>query len=694
MKQYNIDQLRNIGIVAHGDAGKTSLAEAMLYTAGASDRLGKVGDVSSVMDFDPDEIQKGISINASLAFCEWKNHKINIIDTPGYVNFLADTQGCIRVMDAVVIVISADEGVQIITEKVWKWAEENNLPRLIFINKMDHERANFQKVIDDIERIFKKKPVRLQVPIGEGESCKGVVDLLKMKGHTFAADNSGKATEGDVPSDLKDEAELYREELIESAAETIDELTEKYLDEGSLTDDEIKRGLKEGINNSKLFPVLCGSALNNRGVSSLLDIITGYFPSPNSKPSIKGKDGSGKESVRKNSPDEPLSALVFKTIADPYAGQLTLFRVYSGALKSDSSYYNSTKQSKEKFGSLFCVQGKKQTAVSTISAGDFGAIAKLKNTNTGDTFSDEKNSIVFDPIEFPHPVLSLAIVPKNKQDEEKLSSSLHRLAVEDPTLQINRDSQTNELLISGMGQQHLEVIITRLQRKFGVEVTAKTPKVPYKETIRKTTKIQGKYKKQSGGRGQYGDTWLELKPLARGEGFKFIDKIVGGAIPKQYISSVEKGIVEAMAGGVMTGNIIVDVQVTLYDGSFHDVDSSDMAFKIAASMGFKKGVAECNPVLLEPIMNMAIVVPGDMMGDVIGDVNARRGKVMGVEPSGDSQTIKAHVPMAEVLKYAPDLRALTGGRGTFSMEFSNYEEVPSHLTEKIIAQHNKEKEKE
>ena len=692
MKQYNIDHLRNIGIVAHGDAGKTSLAEAMLYTAGASGRLGKVGDVSSVMDFDPDEIKRGITINTSLAFCEWNNHKINIVDTPGYVNFIAETQGSMRVIDAAIVVIAADEGVQVITEKVWKWAEEKTLPRVIFVNKMDHERSNFTKVVDDTENIFKKKPIKFQIPIGIGSNFKGVVDLVKMKSYSFASDQNGKSTEGDIPSDLKDEVAQYREELVEAAAEAIDGLTEKYLDEGSLTDDEIKRGLKAGINNATVIPLLCGSALNNFGVSSLMDIIVEYLPSPAARPSIKGKDHSQKEVVRQNSSDEPLSALVFKTIADPYAGQLTLFRTYSGALKSDSSVLNSTKKSKEKLGSLFCIQGKKQTAVSSISAGDFGVVAKLKNTVTGDTFTDDKKIIIFEPIKFPQPVLSLAVVPKKKQDEEKLSSSLHRLEVEEPTLQVSRDPQTNELIISGMGQLHLEVIVARLQRKFGVEVETKTPKIPYKETIRGTTKIQGKYKKQSGGRGQYGDTWLELSPLPKGDGFKFINKIVGGAIPRQYIPAVEKGIIEAMSGGVLAGYPLVDVQAILYDGSFHEVDSSEMAFKIAGSMGFKKGVTECNPVLLEPVMSMEITVPGEMMGDVIGDVNQRRGKVLGVDPAGGSQLIKANVPMAEVSKYAPDLRALTGGRGIFTMEFSHYEEVPRQLTDKIIEQSKKEKE--
>ncbi len=543
MKQYNIEQIRNVGIVAHGDAGKTSLAEAILFASGATDRLGKVGDASSVMDFDPDEIKRGITINTSLAFSEWNNHKINIIDTPGYANFIAETQACMRIMDAAIVVIAADDGVQIITEKVWKWADENNLPRIVFVNKMDHDQANLVRVIDDIEKTFKKKPVKFQIPIGTGENFNGLVDLIKMKSYTFSKDQSGKMTEGEIPSDIQEKVNQHREDLIEASAEATDELTEKYLDTGSLTEEEIKKGLKEGINNGKIIPVLCGSATNNCGATSLMDYIVEYLPSPINRPPVKGKDPSHKEIIRQSSPEEPLSALIFKTIADPYAGQLTLFRTYSGILKSDSVVLNSSKQSKEKLGNLFCLQGKKQTLVPSISAGDFGVVAKLKNTGTGDTFSDSKNIIIFDPIKYPHPVISLAIVPKNKQDEEKLSASLQRLMLEDSTLQISRDLQTNELIISGMGQVHLEIIVARLQRKFGVDVEVKTPKVPYQETIRGTTKVQGKYKKQSGGRGQYGDTWLELAPLPQGGGFKFINKIVGGAIPKQYIPSVEKGII-------------------------------------------------------------------------------------------------------------------------------------------------------
>ncbi|MFV1951292.1 MAG: elongation factor G [Nitrospinota bacterium] len=691
MKEYKIGALRNIGIIAHGNAGKTSLAEAILYDAGATDRLGIAGNSSSIMDFDPDEINRGITINSSLAYCEWKNTRINIVDTPGAANFIADTQGCMRVIDGAVVVIDAESGVQIQTEKVWGWADDYGIPRIVFVNKMDHDRANQIQIFDNIKKIFKQEPIRFQLPIGEGNSFKGVVDLFRMKSLIFSGDGNGKFEEGDIPADMKDTVDQHREKLIESVAETDDNLLEKYLDSGELSGEEIRKGLKEGILNGKLVPILYGSAINNQGIQPLLDAIVDYLPSPEDRPPVKGVDSKTKEEVyKKASADEPFSALVFKTIADPYAGKLTIFRLYSGRLSSDSTVYNSTKGVTERIGQIYYIQGRKHTAISSVYAGDLAAVSKLKNTVTGDTFSDEKNPVIFEGIKFPKPVISFAVVPKAKGDEEKVSTSLTRLMEEDPAMKVSRDPQTKELIISGMGAVHLEVIIDRLKRKFGVEVTAKTPKVPYKETIRLSTKVQGKYKKQSGGRGQYGDTWLKIEPLTRDKGFEFVDKIVGGAIPRQYIPAVEKGVLEATQKGILAGYPVVDIKITLYDGSFHDVDSSELAFKIAASLGFKKGMPDCGPVLLEPIMNMEIVVPEENMGDVIGDLNAKRGKILGVTSNGRNQIINARVPMAEVLKYAPDLRSMTGGRGSFSMEFAIYEEVPAHVSEKIIAETKKE----
>ena len=693
MKEYKIENIRNIGIVAHGGAGKTSLSEAILFNSKTINKLGKVLDGSTVTDYEPDEIERKITLSSSIAFCEWKNNKLNIIDTPGYQNFIADTQGCMRVMDVVVVIVSAISGVKLETEKVWGWADEFGIPRIVFVNKMDQERASYVRAFDDIKKIFKHRPVKLNLPIGEEASFMGVIDLLSMKALKFSANANGEYRIENIPEDLKKKSEEHRVELIEAVAESDDKLIEKYLNEGSLSDEEIKKGLRKAVLNGIIVPVICGSAVKNISVQPLMDAITEFLPSPKDIPQIKGKrQGKDEEIMREASESAPLSALAFKTIVDPYAGKLTLFRVYSGTLNSDSVVLNPNREVKEKVGHIFLIMGKKQKAVAKVSAGDIAGVAKLKSTFTGDTLCSEKDPIILKPIEFPNSVISLAIEPKTKADDEKVSIALNRLSEEDPTLKISRDPQTKELLITGMGQVHLEVVIGRLKRKFGVDVVMKTPRVPYKETIKGSSKVQGKYKRQSGGRGQYGDCWLEMEPLTRGNGFVFVDKIVGGAIPKNYIPAIEKGIVEAMEEGIVAGYPVTDVKVTLYDGSYHDVDSSEMAFKIAGSMAFKKGMQESKPILLEPIMNMEIIIPEENMGDVIGDLNSRRGKVTGVVPQSKSQAIKAHVPMAEVLKYAMDLRSMTGGRGVFTMEFFHYEEVPGHLSEKIISEAKARKE--
>jgi elongation factor G len=697
MKEYKIENLRNIGIVAHGGAGKTSLSEALLFNSKAIDRLGKVLEGSTVMDYDPDEIERKISLSSALAFCEWKNHKINIIDTPGYQNFIADTQGCMRIMDGVVVIVSAISGVKLETENVWGWADDFGIPRIVFVNKMDQERASYVRAFDDIKKMFKQRPVKLNLPIGEGESFKGMVDLLSMKSLKFSDNFKGEYTIEDIPDDLKKKADDHRTELIEAVAESDDRLVEKYLNEGSLSDEDMRIGLRKAVLKGIIVPVICGSALKNISVQPLLDAIVSFLPSPKDIPVVKGKrPGSNEEITREVSEIAPFSALVFKTFVDPYAGKLTIFRVYSGILNSDSIAFNSNRDTKERVGHIFFIMGKKQTAVARVTAGDIAGMAKLKNTLTGDTLCSEKEPIIFDPIKFPTPVISLAIEPKTKTDDEKVSQALARLAEEDPTLKISRDPQTKDLLITGMGQVHLEVIVGKLKKKFGVEVEIKTPRVPYKETIKGTANVQGKYKRQSGGRGQYGDCWIEIEPLPRGKGFVFLDKIVGGSIPRQYIPAVEKGIIEAKEEGVVAGYPVTDVKVTLYDGSYHEVDSSEMAFKIAGSMAFKKGLQESKPVLLEPLMNIEVNVPDETIGDVIGDLNSKRGKVTGVVPQSRSQAIRAMIPMAEVLRYAMDLRSMTGGRGVFTMEFSRYEEVPGHLAEKIIheAKSRKEEEKE
>lgn len=694
MKKYNVQDIRNVGLIGHGSSGKTSVAEAILFTSGVSDRLGKVGDTSSMMDYDPDEIKRGHTISASLAFCEWDKHKINILDTPGDNNFIADTPACIRVIDEAIVVIGADDGVQFYTEKVWQWADEQDLLRIVFLNKLDHDRANVAPILENLKKKFKKTPVFLQMPVGNGESFTGVVDLVENKYYSYDKEGNGKGKAGDIPPDMADSIEMSRAELTEAVAEVDDDLIEVYLEKGELTDEEFRKGLINGIQSGQLIPVLCGSGAQNMGIDLLLKAVIDYLPSPDKRNPVTGKalkDGS--EIERKPDSGEPFSSLVFKTIADPYAGKLTLFRVISGSIKADSNVFNASRETSERVGQIFMLQGKKQEPVSEVSAGDIGAVAKLKVTTTNDTLADQANAIIFDDIQFPVPVFSQAILPKTRADEEKISAALHRVTEEDSTLKVERNAQTHELLVSGMGQLHLDVVIDRLKKRFGVEVDAKPPKVPYLETIRGRTKVQGKYKKQTGGRGQFGDTWLEISPVEKGGGFVFEDKIVGGSIPKTYIPAVKKGIKEAMANGVIAHYPMVDVKVKLYDGSYHNVDSSEMAFKIAGSLGFKKGVVDCRPVLLEPIMTMEVIIPSEYVGDIMGDLNSKRGKIQGIDADDDKQTIRVHVPMAEVLNYAADLRSLTSGRGMFVMEFDHYDDIPEHLSKKIIDQANAEYEK-
>lgn len=694
MANFEVGKIRNVAVIAHGGAGKTSLVEAMLFDCGMTDRMGNVQDGTTVTDFEPEEIDRKITITSSLAFCNLDKHRINLMDTPGFINFVEDTRACLRVSDGAVIIVSALSGVKAETEKVWKYACEFEIPRIVFINKMDKETANFERALSELEKSFDTEGVPLQIPIGAGEGFSGVIDIVKMKAYRFSG---GKAEASDIPADMQSEAEQYRKKLIEKIAESDDKLLEKYLEGGELTNDEIVTGIKEGSLTRKFIPVACGSALKNIGISSLMETIILCLPSPAEMAAIspvKGKSPKDQsEVVRKPADNEPLSAYVFKTIADPYAGKLSLFRVYSGTLKADSNVFNSTADAKERIGQIFYLLGKKQVPVQSLGAGEIGVVAKLKGTNTGDTFSDEAKPVVFDKVKFADPIISYAIAPRSKGDEEKVSISLHRVLEEDPTLRFTRDEETKEMIISGMGQVHIEVSLERLKRRFGVEVEMKTPKIPYKETIKASTSVQGRYKKQSGGKGQYGDCHIRVEPLQRGSGFEFVDKIVGGAIPRQYIPAVEKGIIEAMHEGVVAGFQIVDLRVTLFDGSYHTVDSSEMAFKIAGSMAIKKAVTEAKPVLLEPIMKVEVTTPDETLGAVIGDLNSRRGKVQGVEPqAGGNQKILAQVPMSEMLTYANQLHSLTSGRGLYSMEFSHYEEVPAHLAQKIIADRQAAKE--
>ena len=692
MGRYDTAKIRNLGVVAHGGAGKTSLTEAILYATGMIDRLGRVDDGTSTMDFEPEEIKRKISITSALDHCEWKDHSIHIVDTPGYGNFIADTRACMRALDCAVIILSAISGVKAQTEEIWSWANEFEIPRIAFVNKMDRERANFLRAIDDMEKALGARGVAVQMPLGSEETFEGVIDLVRMKAVRYAKDQSGKFAEGDIPAEYLDEANRLREMMVETVAEAYDALTEKYLETGELTEEEILDGLRVGTMRNTFTAVLCGSATQNIGATQLLDAICAYLPSPLDRTKAVGTNPKNGDLVeRAPSESEPFSALVFKTTSDPYTGKITIFRVYSGVLNSDSMVYNSSKETSERIGQIFELEGKKQKPIKQAVAGDIVAVAKLKETVTGDTLCDEAKPVVYEPARQLLPVISYAIEPKTKADEDKIHNALHRMIEEEPTLESHRDTQTKEMIISGMGQVHLEVIVEKMKRKFGVEVLLKTPKVPYLETIRGSAKVQGKYKKQSGGRGQFGDCTIEMSPTSRGEGYVFEDKIVGGVIPRQYIPAVDKGIQEAALEGFLAGYPVVDFKVSLVFGSFHTVDSSEMAFKVAGSMAFKKAMELCKPVLLEPIMNMKVTVPDENMGDVIGDLNSRRGKVVGVEPKANSQIIRAVVPMSEVLAYSNDLKSMTSDRGLFSMEFSHYEEVPSHMAQKVIAGANAEK---
>ncbi len=692
MGTYATEKIRNLGIVAHGGAGKTSLAEAILFNTGMIDRLGRVDDGTATMDFEPEEIKRKISISSAFDHCEWDGHSIHFVDTPGYGDFIGDTRACMRALDCAVIILSAISGVKVQTEEVWGWANEFEIPRIAFVNKMDKERANFLRAIDDMEQHLQARGVAIQMPIGAEDSFEGVIDLISMKACRYAKDGNGGCQEMEIPADQLEEANRLRDHMIEVVADADDALTETYLDAGTLTDEEILDGLRVGTMRNTFTPVLCGSATQNIGVRQLLQAVCRFLPSPLDRTKAVGENPKTGDLVERGPVEnEPFSALVFKTTSDPYTGKITILRIYSGTLNSDSTVFNASKGVEERIGQIYELEGKKQKPVKQAFAGDIVAVAKLKETVTGDTLCDPQNPIVFEPAKQLLPVISYAIEPKTKADEDKIHNALHRMIEEEPTLESHRDTQTKEFIISGLGQVHLDVIVEKMKRKFNVEVLLKTPKVPYLETIRGTVKVQGKYKKQSGGRGQYGDCWIELAPTARGEGYVFEDKIVGGVVPRQYIPAVDKGIQEAAAEGFMAGYPVVDFRVSLYDGSFHTVDSSEMAFKVAGSMAFKKGMEQCKPTLLEPIVTLTVIVPDETMGDVIGDLNSRRGKIVGVEPKANSQVIRAVVPMSEVLAYSNDLKSMTSDRGLFSTEFSHYEDVPTHLAAKVVAESQAEK---
>ena len=686
-----IAKIRNVGVVGHGGVGKTSLVEAMLFSAGAVTRLGRVDDGTTTTDFDPDEIKRKISINTSVAYCDWKGHRINLIDTPGYGDFIADARAGLRVVEAAVVVVDAVAGVQVQTEKVWKFATEFNLPRTVVVNRLDRERADFFRTLEGLGRRLKGRLVPVHIPIGEEHEFRGYVDLVKQKAVTFA---DGKASEGEVPAALADSVKEWREKLVEAAAETDDELLSKYLEEGSLGEPEMLKALRAGIADGKVMPVLCAAATKGIGAVALLDLMVEAFPSPADRAEVTGVDTKTKqEATRAADAKAPVAALVFKTLSDPHVGKLSLYRVYSGTLRNDSTLINPAHGAKERMGHISWLQGKTQKNVDALGPGEIGVVAKLKETQTGDTLSDEAHPFALPKITFPEPAISFAIQPKTRGDEDKISIALARIAEEDPTVHHHFDSETKQLLISGVGSLHVEMIVERMKRKYNVDVNLLPPRIPFKETVKGRAEAQGKYKKQTGGRGQYGDTWLRIEPLPRGGGFEFVDDIFGGAVPRNFIPSAEKGVRDAMKKGILAGYPIVDLRVTLYDGSYHDVDSSDMAFQIAASMGLQKGFMEAHPILLEPIMNVEVTTPADHAGDVIGDLNSRRGRIIGMEPAGETASVRAQVPMAEMLTYETALRSMTGGRGGYSMEFSHYEEVPAFIAEKVVKEAKAEKEK-
>lgn len=680
----DVKLVRTIGVVGQGGAGKTSLSDALAFAAGANTRLGRVDDDSSLFDLEPEEHRHKTTLTTTLCSMAWRKHDVTLLDMPGYANFIPDTLNCMRACTSLIFVLTpGKDEIRVEAERMWSRAAELRLPTIAFVGRMDRERADFQVAVDEMQRILRAKTVPIQYPIGIAESFRGVVDLIKMKALIAQAD--GKTVESEIPADVKDEAEVAREQMIELAAEATDELTEKYLEAGTLTNEEIVQALRAGTLERKFVPVLFGSGAKGIGAAPVLDAIVDYLASAADLGSFAGIDPKIKEPIERH-PDvrDPFSAIVVKTVNDPFAGKLSIFRVLSGKVAADSNVLNVNKDSKERLGHLLKLVGKKQNQVDSAVAGEIIAVSKLKETATGDTLADEKGPILYPGFTQAPAAISFAVEPKSKNDDEKAGLALHKMNEEDPSLEMHRDPQTRDLILSGVGQQHIEITIERLKRKYGVEVELKAPKVPYKETIKGKAEAQGKLKKQTGGRGQYGDAWLKVEPLARGTGFEFVDDVVGGVVPRQYIPAVEKGVREALLEGFLAGYPIVDVRVRLFDGSYHDVDSSEMAFKIAASMGFKAALAKAKPVILEPIMILEVSSPDENMGDVIGDLNGRRGKVIGVDSRPGGQVIKAHVPMSEVLKYSPDLRSMTSGRGSFTIGFSHYEELPAHLAEKII----------
>lgn len=680
-----LERCRNIGIMAHIDAGKTTVTERILYYTGVSYKIGEVHEGTATMDWMEQEQERGITITSATTTCFWNNHRINIIDTPGHVDFTIEVERSLKVLDGAIAVFCAVGGVEPQSETVWRQADKYKVPRIAFVNKMDRVGADFFRVVSMMYERLGTNPVPVVIPLGAEDKYQGVIDLIKMRAVVWDEETLGaKFHYEEIPSDYKSQAEEWREKLIEKISDVDEKIMEKYLDGQEIKEEEIFSALRKGTLDFKIVPVLCGSAFKNKGVQPLLDAVVSFLPSPIDIPPIKGKTPDGVEEIRKVDDNEPFSALAFKIMTDPFVGQLTYFRVYSGKLESGSYIYNSTKGKKERIGRLLKMHANKREEIKEVLAGDIAAAVGLKFTTTGDTLCDENNPIILEAMEFPEPVISIAVEPKTKADQEKLGMSLQKLAMEDPSFRVKTDEETGQTIISGMGELHLEIIIDRLMREFKVEANVGKPQVAYKETITKPAKAEGKYIRQTGGRGQYGHCWIEIQPLEPAGGFVFENKIVGGVIPKEYIPAIEKGIREALDLGVLAGYPVTDVKVTLFDGSYHEVDSSEMAFKIAGSMAFKEAFSKAGPILLEPIMKVEVVTPENFMGDVMGDLNSRRGRIQGMEMRGSAQVINAFVPLADMFGYATDLRSMTQGRATYTMQFSHYEPVPANIAEQIL----------
>ncbi len=685
MKSPSPDRIRNVALVSHGGAGKTTLAEAILFACGAVPRMGRVEDGSTALDFSENEKRRQITINLGVAHCTWNGTKINILDCPGYADFYGDVKAGLRVADSAILLIAAPAGVEVGTELVWQFLESQGLPRMICINKMDKEHADFEKCLDQMSEILGARPAPMTVPIGSADGLRGVVDLIDEKAYVY--DGSGKSSVESVPADMEERVAGLRTRLVEAAAESDEALMEKFFSDETLTPDEIRQGLRVGVEQATVVPVVATAATSSLGVGPLLDLIVSIMPSAARGGDVEGTaPGAEEVRTRPRSIDAPFAALVFKTVAEPHVGELSFFRVYSGSVASGNEVLNATKDATERMGTVYALVGRERSEVESVSAGDIAAVVKLKNTSTGDTLCAKSDPIVLPPVEFPKPVLSVAVKAKSKGDEDKISQGLSKLHEEDPTFTSAYDPIIKQTIISGLGDLHLDVMVEKLREKFGVEVETEKPRIPYRETIRSQAKAEGKYKKQTGGRGQFGVAWLRIEPLERGAGFEFVDEIVGGAIPSKFIPAVQKGVVERMEKGVLAGYPVVDVRVAVYDGKDHPVDSSEMAFKMAGSLGFKAAAEQASPVLLEPIYSITVKVPDEYLGDVMSDVSSRRGKIRETGQEGRFQVVKALVPLAELHKYSTHLRSITQGRGFFEMEFSHYEEVPGDIQAKVVAE--------